>query len=186
MRRELSLAIERTPDTLSETVTETLSLDEEAFKEFYARTSRPLWSYISRISQEPTLADDLTQETYLRFLQARLREVDEAARKQYLFRIATNLLVDHFRSVKRRHMEQPEMPLGEDPTEGIGFRSVFSSTFQGLNPRERQLMWLAYIEGFNHTEIAEVQNGSLTLLAAGLLMVLLFMLFGLYLVWAAA
>ena len=45
-------------------------MDEDTFRSFYDRTSRPVWSYLSRITGDRQLADDLLQETYYRFLRA--------------------------------------------------------------------------------------------------------------------
>ncbi|MEP6918987.1 MAG: RNA polymerase sigma factor, partial [Acidobacteriota bacterium] len=79
-------------------------MDEEAFRGFYDRTARALWAYLSRISGDPHLADDLLQETYFRFLRARVPHEGEAHRRNYLFRIATNLV----RDAHRRRLTTPQ------------------------------------------------------------------------------
>src|SRR5262245_29655172 len=76
----------------------TFQMDEEAFRLFYDRTARPVWAYLARMTGDPRLADDLLQEAYYRFLRARAVHDDDAHRKNYLFRIATNLAHD----VRRR------------------------------------------------------------------------------------
>jgi RNA polymerase sigma-70 factor (ECF subfamily) len=43
------------------------------------------------------LADDLLQETYYRFLRAKVAHESDAHRRNYLFRIATNIVRDHRR-----------------------------------------------------------------------------------------
>ena len=67
-----------------------LAMDEDAFRSFYDRTSGALWGYLSRISGDRQVADDLLQESYYR-LPARCRS-SEAHRRNYLYRIATNLV----------------------------------------------------------------------------------------------
>src|SRR5579875_4152552 len=80
---------------------QSLAMDEESFRILYERTARPLWAYLARASGSPALADDLLQECYCRFLSLADPPQEEAHRKNYLFRIATNLLRDHWRAEKR-------------------------------------------------------------------------------------
>src|SRR5262245_50248881 len=70
---------------------ETLRMDQETFCALYERTARPLWAYLWRRTGDRQLADDLLQETYYRFLRTRSVPDQEQYRKNYLFRIATNL-----------------------------------------------------------------------------------------------
>lgn len=130
-------------------------MDERSFRALYAQTASRLRAYLARASGNPTLADDLMQETYYRFLRAALPPMTEAHRRNYLFRIATNLLRDHFRSAKRIHEPLPDLRTGERTGREIHLRSDLGRVFQKLNLRERQLLWLAYVEGASHKEIAE-------------------------------
>src|ERR1700712_5881984 len=72
------------------------SMDSDAFGAFYERSARSLWAYLSRCSGDAALAEDLMQESYVRFLCATQPD-GEIASRRYLFRIATNLLRDHWR-----------------------------------------------------------------------------------------
>src|ERR1019366_583219 len=87
-------------------------MDSEAFAAFYQRSARPLWAYLARVSSDPALADDLMQESFVKFLCAARPELSlaegEVAARKYLFRIATNLLKDHWRRPVSASIE--EMP----------------------------------------------------------------------------
>jgi RNA polymerase sigma-70 factor (ECF subfamily) len=128
-------------------------LNSEAFRVFYNRTSRPLWAYLLRVSGCRDVADDLLQESYCRFLAAKLPEMDAAESKSYLFRIATNLLRDGWRSREVPNTVNATAQSCEDDPET---RTDVRRAFDQLKPRERQLLWLAHVEGFDHQEIARL------------------------------
>ena len=127
-----------------------LSLDEDAFRAFYAETAPALRRYARRVCGDAALADDILQESYLRLLQARLVTTELSELRAYLFRIATNLLNDHFREMRRVYRGvQPEIARPD-----LERTNEVARTLEYLKPRERQLLWLAYAEGSTHREIA--------------------------------
>jgi RNA polymerase sigma-70 factor (ECF subfamily) len=142
---------------------DTFQMDEDAFRLFYERTARPVWAYLSRMSGHPRLADDLLQETYYRFLRANVSHESEAHRRNYLFRIATNLIHDLRRRPRvdeshladdgqeREHVD----PQSADPAGGAVRRLDLARSMARLKPRERELLWLAYAQGSSHKEIAD-------------------------------
>src|SRR5438093_10227473 len=86
-------------------------MDEDTFRAFYERTARSVWVYLSRITGDAQAADDLLQETYYRFLRAERAYSSDAHRKNYLFRIATNLIRD---SRRRHHMNFVHVPVEDE------------------------------------------------------------------------
>jgi RNA polymerase sigma-70 factor (ECF subfamily) len=148
-------------------------MDEETFRAFYDRTSRPLWAYLARITGDRYLADDLLQDAYYRFLRADAVYENDAHRRNSLFRIATNLARDAHRRARVRPQRQ-----GDDETLAVvadrvdlagdhARRTDLDRAMQQLKPRERALLWLAYAEGSTHREIATavgVQLASVKLL----------------------
>lgn len=148
-------------------------MDEDAFRAFYDRTARPLWSYLSRMTGSPHVADDLVQESYYRFLRARGHWESESHRRAYLFQIATNLVRDGRR--RDRRWQTVALPEPDESTllstgdhaEASVHRTDLSRAMERLRPRERALLWLAYAQGHAHTEIAHtlgVKTGSVKLL----------------------
>jgi RNA polymerase sigma-70 factor (ECF subfamily) len=136
-----------------------LHMDEETFRLFYQRTSRPLWAYLSRVSRDRQLADDLLQETYYRFLKSGRRFESDDHRRHYLFRIATNLLLDARRRPQPRFSELPgeadaRAPRAADAGDEAICRADLSAAMGRLAPRDRALLWLAYAQGASHGEIA--------------------------------
>jgi RNA polymerase sigma-70 factor, ECF subfamily len=159
-------------------------MDEASFQSFYRRHGRALWSYLCRMVGNHAHADDLLQEAFCKFLVAPVGALDESAQRAYLFRIATNLVIDQWRKRTREQqaLDQfaPSLPsasagLGPSATGpsgmgasgttaaggapgfalGQGLSIDMARTFAELKPRERALLWLAYVEGSEHDEIAQ-------------------------------
>ena len=146
-------------------------MDEEAFRGFYDRTSRALWSYLSRVTGDRQVADDLMQETYYRFLRGSKQYESDAHKRNALFHIATNLV----RDARRRPValslpdspEQASTPVDRDLDERAARRTDLHRAMARLKPRERMLLWVAYAQGESHREIAEtlgLKTGSIKLL----------------------
>jgi RNA polymerase sigma-70 factor (ECF subfamily) len=137
-------------------------MDSDAFAAFYERSARPLWAYLARVSGDAALADDLLQESYIRFLAAdapRRGEMDgEVASRRYLFRIGTNLLRDHWRRPRTTAIEDvpEEFFSAPDTSAHSDSCAILGPALLQLKPRERQLLWLAYAEGYSHREIAGI------------------------------
>jgi RNA polymerase sigma-70 factor (ECF subfamily) len=147
------------PAADSPTIDETLQMDEEAFRAFYTRTSGMLWAYIARATNDAAAADDLLQETYYRLLRATAAFESEEHRKNYLFRIATNLIRDRFRRPRIDNAQLPlhgegEIPASGDLAQQTQQRSDLQRAMAQLSRRERELVWLAYGQGSTHQEIA--------------------------------
>jgi RNA polymerase sigma-70 factor (ECF subfamily) len=139
----------------------TFQMTEEAFRVFYELTARPVRVYLARITQDDKLADDLLQEAYYRFLRSNQTFESDDHRRNYLFRIATNLAHDHRRRPKielpaLEHAEDTGVAIGEHHTaERAAQRIDLARAMRRLKPRERSMLWLAYAQGWSHEEIAE-------------------------------
>ena len=95
----------------------TFQMTEEAFRTFYELTARPVRVYLARLTGDDRLADDLLQETYYRFLRANVKFETDDHRRNYLFRIATNLVHDHRR---KPFLEVPAVTLPDLPDANRG------------------------------------------------------------------
>jgi RNA polymerase sigma-70 factor (ECF subfamily) len=152
---------------------QTFVMDETTFRAFYDRTARPLWVYLYRMCGDAQRADDLLQEAYYRFLRAGSHPADDAHRRNYLYRIATNLVRDARRRVRGVEVELPADDAHDAPVSGgdvarqVSARTDLGRAMAHLTARERDLLWLAYAEGSSHGEIAEslgLKAGSIRML----------------------
>ncbi len=125
------------------------------FRKLYEQTAQPLWRYLARCLGDSALADDLLQESYVRLLSTEMDHMDDAHVRNCLFRIATNLMRDHWRHAARC----ATAPLDQAPPLAGGVnmeaRTDVTQLLGLLAPRDRQLLWLAYGEGSSHREIAQ-------------------------------
>src|SRR6476620_4215782 len=137
----------------------TFQMTEEAFRAFYDLTARPVWLYLARITGDRRLADDLLQEAYYRFLRTtRAFETDDH-RRNYLFRIATNLAHDNRRRPRMQAVPVDEaessLQAATENADQVARRLDVTRAMSQLKPRDRSLLWLAYAQGATHEEIAE-------------------------------
>jgi RNA polymerase sigma-70 factor (ECF subfamily) len=130
---------------------EATAMNEQEFRSLYDATARPIRAYLAGVTGRRDVADDLLQETYCRFLVRQPASLNVDETRRYLFRIATNLLRDRWRRGQDESwQEMPERAFSIDMDVRIDVRAAMCA----LKPRERELLWLAYVEGMGHAEIA--------------------------------
>jgi RNA polymerase sigma-70 factor, ECF subfamily len=127
------------------------AMDEQQFQLLYDATARPIHAYLIGVTGQRDIADDVLQETYFRFLQRHPAGLPAAETRPYLFRIATNLLRDRWRS--RQESQWPEN-FDQSHACDVDTQLDVRHVMQALKPKERELLWLAYVEGMSHKEIA--------------------------------
>ena len=153
---------ERLAGVHAESLPAEMLMDSEAFAAFYQRSARSLWAYLARVSADPALADDLMQESFVRFLCASRPELSlaegEVAARRYLFRIATNLMRDHWRRPTSASIEElpEELFAAADRSAQADSQAILGPALAQMRPRDRQILWLAHAEGYSHREIAQI------------------------------
>jgi len=137
---------------------------KESFKGFYKKHSRALWFYIYKTCGDEHMADDILQEAFYRYLKAEPVKLNEFQQKAYLYKTAYRLIIDHIRKVKTEQDHLAEFPAFTDDGYEKGKEREISmtidmeKTFGLLKPKERNLLWLAYVEGYSHKEIARITD----------------------------
>jgi RNA polymerase sigma-70 factor (ECF subfamily) len=99
-------------------------------------------------------ADDIVQDAFCRLLRADVGQLGDEDLRRYVFRIAGNLMTDRWRRAERemswldRLRDKPPQANPSTPDDSV------SREFAELKPRDRALLWLAYVEEHNRQEIA--------------------------------
>lgn len=91
--------------------------DQEAFALLFERYRASVSRHLERILRDAAAADDLTQEVFLRLWDRAGQWKAEAALRSWLLRIATNLALNHLRTVKRRREQPIEAPQFQEDDE---------------------------------------------------------------------
>src|SRR2546428_1331224 len=132
--------------------------DLEAFEILFREFQGELYRCAYRIVRDAATAEDLTVEAFWRIYRARARFDPSRSFKSWARRIATNLALDHLKSV-RLHTSLPEnlaQPWPKDPALGREVRERIEQAFSGLPPKLRiAAAVLALIEEKPYEEIAQ-------------------------------
>jgi RNA polymerase sigma-70 factor (ECF subfamily) len=142
--------------------------DGSAFDALFARWSAPLLRYLERMVRDPGLAEELTQEVFLRVHRARERYEPDARFSTWLFTIATRIAWNELRRPRHRHPHDalegdPEtgpLPLAADQPAADAVAdarrtgALVERALAALPERQRAALWLAAVEGLSYAEVA--------------------------------
>jgi len=131
-------------------------------EELFARHQTELFRYVARFTGDADLAEDVVQDVFVRLAERPPRRDDQM--RAWLYRVATNLAVDHARGAKRRlklvEGRPDRLPMGEPPEDPAARvvrdeeRRMVRGALAELSEKERAVL-LMREEGFAHREIAE-------------------------------
>lgn len=151
--------------------------DREAFAWLVRRHHQRVYNFILRLVKQPTAAEELAQDTFLKIVKNSSTFKHEARFSTWLYAIARNLCIDHQRKQRlRRHasLEQPlpgdqtGRPLGESLPDPSPRSSVERSTTKGrmaqaisaavesLPEDQKEVFLLREVGGLPFKEIAEI------------------------------
>jgi RNA polymerase sigma-70 factor (ECF subfamily) len=147
-----------TPDEVTELALAAARGDRVALSEFIRRTQADVWRYVSRLSH-PNVADDLTQETYLRVLSSLTAFEGRSSARVWLLAIAKRVVVDRIRHESAR----PRLVGGDswfNLTDSLHASVRFSNDLEVeellsvLDPARREALVLTQLLGFTYAEAA--------------------------------
>lgn len=130
---------------------------EDCYADLFRATAPRVFAFFRTRGCDPTLAEDLTQDVMLTVFRQAKTLRDKELFRPWLYRIARNVLLQHVRTRGRRietvHMDDIEAESAYRPDPLLP--SQFQEWMAALEPDERQIMMLRYIEELEYHEIAE-------------------------------
>ena len=151
---------------------------EMAFRELLTRYERPVFSLVYRMVRDRTLAEDLTQEAFIRAFNAIDSYKPRFKFSSWIFKIANNHTIDYLRKRKldtvsidgsphaRTSEEEAQTRLVVESHEEAPDRYVEARELGGqiedaigtLRPEYRTAVLLRHVEGYTYEEIAEIME----------------------------
>lgn len=147
--------------------------DPEAYAEFLESIEQPLINFIYRYVGNLNTAEDLFQESFVRFLKSIDRFEPTASLKTYIFTIARNLCLDHLKAKKNR-VEDPAIDDDDEgqvikmtellmtydnPSKTVEEKEMQErvlSKLQKISEINREALILRLYSGFSYEEISEI------------------------------
>ncbi|MGA0603227.1 RNA polymerase sigma factor [Caulobacter sp. KR2-114] len=142
---------------LAALLTATAAGDRRAFKALYEATSRRLFGVALFMLKRRDAAEDVLQEAYVRiWTEARRFDPERGAPLAWLSRVVRNLAIDYIRRERgpmddiADHSER----LAEPPAP-IADRADLARGLNRLGPEQREILTLAFVQGYTHEELVE-------------------------------
>lgn len=135
--------------------------DERAFTTIVRAYERPVYNYVLRLVGDRSLAEDLTQEVFIRVHQGLPRFSARSLFTTWLFQVTKNRVLDELRAIERRPravvclddiapLEAVDPPVERTETIDAVWRAV-----EGLNVDLKMALLLRDVVGLSYTEIAD-------------------------------
>ncbi len=137
--------------------------DAEAFGDFYEQMLERVYRYAYYRLGNQRDAEDLTEETFVRAWEA-LRKTGRTPKhpEAWLFRIAHNLVADHYRAARSEVDLASAPPLSDGapgPEQQVQHQETLEALLHHLRrlpPQWQQVLVCRFIQGMSHAETAEV------------------------------
>ena len=132
-----------------------------AVQALYERYSPRVYAVVRRISGDDDVAQDYSQETWIRAIRALASFRGEARFSTWLHRIAVNTALQAIRKEETRRKRVAPMPRHlAAPVEerDVLLRKRLQWALDQLPPKMRQVLILHEVEGYSHEEIGELMS----------------------------
>jgi RNA polymerase sigma-70 factor (ECF subfamily) len=132
--------------------------ETEAFEELVRRHKREILGFISKFCDNPDEVDDLGQEAFLKAYQGLSGFRASSSFRTWLYRIASNVCLDHLRRKQREPITFVEDVVQWEQGENSSVQEqklLVASLLNSLSPMDRIIVTMLHIEGFSVQQTAD-------------------------------
>ena len=135
--------------------------DERAFTIIVRTYEQPVFNYVLRLTGDRSLAEDLTQEVFLRVFQGLPSFSLRSRFTTWLFQVTKNRVLDELRAMERRPRavvaldDVPPLEVVDAPVERAETIHAVWRAVEALNPDLKMALLLRDVVGLSYSEIAE-------------------------------
>jgi len=135
--------------------------DERAFAIIVRMYETPVYNYVLRLTGDKALAEDLTQEAFLRVFQGLPKFSLRCKFTTWLFQVTKNRVLDELRAKERRPLSSvnlddvPPLEVVDQPAERVEAISALWVAIDGLNVDLKMALLLRDVVGLSYNEIAD-------------------------------
>jgi len=128
------------------------------FRELYEREYRSVYRTVRAMVFDNALAEDLTQESFVRAFRSRASYKPTGPVGAWLHRIAVNVTISHLRREKLSRLLAPKLLLGPGTGgyERVEAKTLLERALARLSPRVRAAVVLHYYHGYTRDEVARI------------------------------
>jgi RNA polymerase sigma-70 factor (ECF subfamily) len=135
--------------------------DERAFTLIVRAYETPVYNYVVRLVGDRVLAEDLTQEVFLRVFQGLPKFSLRSKFTTWLFQVTKNRVLDELRASERRPRlsvaldDIPPLEVVDAPLENVEAMDAVWRSVADLTPDLKMALLLRDVVGLSYTEIAD-------------------------------
>lgn len=137
--------------------------DAEAFGFFYDRYLRSIYRFVYIKIGNKQLAEDLTQDIFLKTWQHLVDKKSVRSFRAFIFRIARNTIADHYRSNNKQELPLDYMPDSVEVVEEVVITAdknmdadMLLKQIKNLKPEYQEVLLLRYVEDMSIDDIAQI------------------------------
>jgi len=131
----------------------------------FERYNRRIFNFLARMTMDRQLAEDLTQNVFLRIIKYRTSYREGARFQSWIYQIARNVFSDHYQTVKNRYSGfvdveniKDHMPNDQEDEFQHEKEDLLQRSMARLSEEQREILLLTRFQHMKYEEVAEIMD----------------------------